>query len=175
MEEAQDPSNPLLERVFFLSIVSSNLDEFFMVRVAGLMRQVESGVSEAGPDGMSAPEQLDAIRREVVALLSSANHCFRKQLLPALEENGIHLLQYAQLTPRQQAKANRYFDESVFPVLTPLAFDPGRPFPHISNLSLNLAALIRDAEGAEHFARIKVPDTLPQLVPITPFPPQHGS
>ncbi len=166
LEEAQDASNPLLERVFFLSIVSSNLDEFFMVRVAGLMRQVESGVSEVGPDGMSAAEQLDAIRREVVALLSSANHCFRKQLLPALEENGIHLLQYAQLTPRQQAKANHYFDESVFPVLTPLAFDPGRPFPHISNLSLNLAVLIRDAEGAEHFARIKVPDTLPQLVPI---------
>ena len=118
LEEAQDESNPLLERVFFLSIVSSNLDEFFMVRVAGLMRQVESGVSEVGPDGMNAAEQLDAIRKDVVSLLSSAHHCFRRQLLPALEENGIHLLQYAHLTPRQQAKVNRYFDESVFPVLT---------------------------------------------------------
>src|SRR5208283_305878 len=109
-------------------------------------------------------EQLDAIRKEVTSLLSSAHRCYRKQVLPLLEENGIHLLQHEQLTQRQKAKADRYFDETVFPVLTPLAFDPGRPFPHISNLSLNLAVLIRDAEGEERFARVKVPDSLPQLV-----------
>ena len=101
-------------------------------------------ISEEGPDGMSSIEQLEAIRKGVVSLLAAAQRCFRKQLLPALEANGIHLLEYSQLTPRQQAKADRYFDETVLPVLTPLAFDPGHPFPHISNLSLNLAVLIRD-------------------------------
>ncbi len=166
LEEAQDASNPLLERIFFLSIVGSNLDEFFMVRVSGLMREVDSGISDEGPDGMNSIEQLEAIRKGVASLLAAAQRCFRRQLLPALESNGIHLLEYAQLTPRQQAKADRYFDDTVLPVLTPLAFDPGHPFPHISNLSLNLAVLIRDNHGEECFARVKVPDTLPQLVPI---------
>jgi polyphosphate kinase len=166
LEEAQDTSNPPLERAFFLSIVGSNLDEFFMVRVAGLMRQIDSGVAEESPDGMNLAEQLVAVRKNVAELLTSAHRCFRRQLLPSLEKNGIHLLEYAELSQRQQAKANAYFDNTVFPVLTPLAFDPGHPFPHISNLSLNLAVLIRDAKGEEHFARVKVPDTLPQLVPI---------
>ncbi len=166
LEEAQDMSNPPLERAFFLSIVGSNLDEFFMVRVAGLMSQIDSGVSEESPDGMTPAEQLESVRKDVAALLSRAHRCFRRQLLPSLESNGIHLLEYSELTPRQQAKVNAYFDSTVFPVLTPLAFDPGHPFPHISNLSLNLAVLIRDAKGEEHFARVKVPDTLPQLVPI---------
>jgi polyphosphate kinase len=174
LEEAQDASNPLLERIFFLSIVGSNLDEFFMVRVSGLMREVDSGISDEGPDGMSSIEQLEAIRKGVALLLAAAQRCFRKQLLPALEANGIHLLEYAQLTPRQQAKANRYFDETVLPVLTPLAFDQGHPFPHISNLSLNLAVLIRDVHGEECFARVKVPDTLPQLVPIDRPPRRKG-
>ncbi|HXZ80057.1 MAG TPA: polyphosphate kinase 1 [Terriglobales bacterium] len=166
LEEAQDESNPLLERVKFLSIVGSNLDEFFMVRVAGLKRQLESGASEVGPDGMSPAAQLEAIRTEVLELLGSAHRCIRRQLVPALERAGIHLMEYEQLTPQQKARADRYFTETVFPVLTPLAFDPGRPFPHISNLSLNLAILIRDKEGEEHFARLKVPDGLPQLVPV---------
>jgi polyphosphate kinase len=170
LEEAQDASNPLLERIFFLSIVGSNLDEFFMVRVSGLMREVDSGISDEGPDGMSSIEQLEAIRKGVASLLMAAQRCFRRQLLPALESNGIHLLEYAQLTPRQKAKADKYFDDTVLPVLTPLAFDPGHPFPHISNLSLNLAVLIRDDHGEECFARVKVPDTLPQLVPIERAP-----
>ena len=170
LEEAQDASNPLLERIFFLSIVGSNLDEFFMVRVSGLMREVDSGISDEGPDGMSSIEQLEAIRKGVASLLVAAQRCFRRQLLPALESNGIHLLEYAQLTPRQKAKADLYFDDTVLPVLTPLAFDPGHPFPHISNLSLNIAVLIRDNHGEECFARVKVPDTLPQLVPIERAP-----
>jgi polyphosphate kinase len=170
LEEAQDASNPLLERIFFLSIVGSNLDEFFMVRVSGLMAEVDSGISEEGPDGMDSIEQLEAIRKGVASLLAAAQRCFRRKLLPALEASGIHLLEYAQLTPRQQAKADRYFDDTVLPVLTPLAFDPGHPFPHISNLSLNLAVLIRDNHGEECFARVKVPDTLPQLVPIDRAP-----
>lgn len=167
LEEAQDPSNPLLERVKFLSIVGSNLDEFFMVRVAGLLAQVEAGTLEVGPDGMSPSAQLVAIRREVKKLTSEARKCWREQLVPALDEAGIHILDYADLTDRQRTIANEYFHQTIFPVLTPLAFDPGRPFPHISNLSLNLAVLIRDEKGVERFARIKVPPTLPQFVPVS--------
>ena len=168
LEEAQDETNPLLERVKFLSILGSNLDEFFMIRVAGLMRQVEAGTPEVSPDGLSAAEQLDAIRTEVANLLATAHKVLRRQLLPALEKAGIKIREYSQLSGPQKARAEKYFNETVFPILTPLAFDPGRPFPHISNLSLNLAAQIRDADGLEHFARVKVPATLPQLVSVDP-------
>jgi polyphosphate kinase len=166
LEEAQDPSNKLLERVKFLSIVGSNLDEFFMVRVAGLQQQVDAGIHEVGPDGMNPRAQLIAIRREITSLLRAAHECLRTQIMPLLEEQGIRILSIEDLTPKQRLVADRYFTATVFPVLTPLAFDPARPFPHISNLSLNLAVLIRDTAGMEHFARVKVPDTLPQLVPL---------
>jgi len=166
LEEAQDEQNPLLERVKFLSIVGSNLDEFFMVRVAGLKEQLGSGALESGPDGMPPGDELLAIRERVAQLYKAGQDCLRSQLLPGLKREGIHVADYSQLTPAQAAIANRYFAETVFPTLTPLAFDPGRPFPHISNLSLNLAVLIRDPQGTEHFARVKVPDSLPQLVPL---------
>jgi polyphosphate kinase len=166
LEEARDERNPLLERVKFLAIVGSNIDEFFMVRVAGLIDQVDAGIVEVGPDGMTPSAQLVAIRRDVKKLLAEAQKCLRAQLLPALEEAGIQILDYARLNERQLAFADAYFKETIFPVLTPLAFDPGRPFPHISNLSLNLAVLIRDKDGVEHFARVKVPDSLPQFVPL---------
>ncbi|HLJ45192.1 MAG TPA: polyphosphate kinase 1 [Bryobacteraceae bacterium] len=166
LEEAQDPNNPLLERVKFLAILGSNLDEFFMVRVAGLVAQVDAGSLEVGPDGMTPKAQLMAIRREVKKLLSDAHKCLREQIIPELEENGIQILSWSDLTPKQRTKMCAFFKEVVFPVLTPLAFDPGRPFPHISNLSLNLAAVIRDGAGAEHFARLKVPDSLAPLVPL---------
>jgi len=166
LEEAQDEQNPLLERFKFLSIVGSNLDEFFMVRVAGLKRQLESGALDPGPDGMLPGEELVAIRERVGELYRAGQDCLRLQLLPGLKKQGIHVLEYSQLTQTQTAAANRYFSETVFPTLTPLAFDPGRPFPHISNLSLNLAVLIRDPQEIEHFARVKVPDSLPQLVPL---------
>ncbi|MFZ0479532.1 MAG: polyphosphate kinase 1 [Terriglobales bacterium] len=166
LEEAQDEQNPLLERVKFLSIVGSNLDEFFMVRVAGLKGQLESGALESGPDGMTPSEELVAIRERVTDLYKAGQDCLRSQLLPGLKKEGIHVVDYAQLTQPQAEFANRQFSETVFPTLTPLAFDPGRPFPHISNLSLNLAVLIRDLQGVEHFARVKVPDSLPQLVPL---------
>ena len=170
LEEAQDESNPLLERVKFLSIVGSNLDEFFMVRVAGLKRQLEAGSVEVGPDGMSPSEQLEAIRTDVSNLMTVASRCFRRQIEPALESAGIQIRCFADLNEQQQRRAMKYFSSSVFPVLTPLAFDPGRPFPHISNLSVNLAASIRDPEGEQHFARIKVPEALPQLVPVDAVP-----
>ncbi len=167
LEEAQDSSNPLLERLMFLSFVGSNVDEFFMVRVAGLKRQIEKGVSDPGPDGMGPAEQLRSIRASVIRLYRSALECWSKDLVPALQEAGIRILNYAELTEEQRAIADAYFQETVFPTLTPLAFDPGRPFPHISNLSLNLAILLRAGLEEEHFARVKIPDTLPQLVPLS--------
>jgi polyphosphate kinase len=165
LEEAEDSRNPLLERVKFLAILGSNLNEFFMVRVAGLVGQMEEGIVDAGPDGMPPRAQLIAIRREMKRLVADAYKCLAG-LLPELAEAGIRILDYPDLNEVQKRVAANYFNASAFPVLTPLAFDPGRPFPHISNLSLNLAALIRDNQGNEHFARIKVPDSLPPLVPV---------
>jgi polyphosphate kinase len=167
LEEAQDPHNPLLERVKFLSIFGSNMEEFFMVRVAGLQRQLDSGVLERGPDGMTPKEQLDAIHEEVLALFKAAHQLLHQELEPALEKADLCVVNYTQLNAAQRTAADKYFSDLVFPALTPLAFDPGRPFPHISNLSVNLAILLRDNKGTEHFARIKVPDILPQLVPVT--------
>jgi polyphosphate kinase len=146
LEEAEDRSNPLLERVKFVSIVGSNLDEFFMVRVAALNAQLDAGILEVGPDGMNPRAQLVAIRREIKKLLADLHKCMA-QIRPELEEQGIRIVDYARLSAAQQKVAAAYFEQTVFPVLTPLAFDPGRPFPHISNLSLNLAVVIRDQEG----------------------------
>ena len=170
LEEAEDPENPLLERVKFLSILGSNLDEFFMVRAAGLAAQLDAGTVEVGPDRMTPRAQLVSIRREVKKLLNEAHQCL-ETLTEALHEQGIFIHGYDELSPGQQRRVGEYFSETVFPVLTPLAFDPGRPFPHISNLSLNLAILIRDREGHEHFARVKVPDSLPQLAPVAGLGP----
>jgi polyphosphate kinase len=166
LDEAEDAGNPLLERIKFLSILGSNLDEFFMVRVAGLAAQLDAGTVEVGPDGMSPRAQLVAIRREVKKLFSEAHKCL-DQILEALDDQAIHIRAYSELSESQRRRAASYFSETVFPVLTPLAFDPGRPFPHISNLSLNLAVLIKDQSGHERFARVKVPDSLPQLIPLS--------
>ncbi|HWY54613.1 MAG TPA: polyphosphate kinase 1 [Terriglobales bacterium] len=166
LEEAQDETVPLMERVKFLSIVGSNLDEFFMVRVAGLKRQAEGGVFECGPDSMTPSAQLTAIRSRVTNLFEEAHECWQRQILPALAKAGIEVADYSQLSSRQRSALNKYFRQTLFPTLTPLAFDPGRPFPHISNLSLNLAVLIRDKEGVEHFARVKIPNSIPQLVAV---------
>ncbi len=171
LEEAEDQRNPLLERVKFLAILGSNLDEFFMVRVAGLAAQVDAGTMEVGADGMSPRAQLVAIRRETKRLQNESRRCLDK-LLPELREQGIHIHDYSELNAAQIERATDYFSETVFPVLTPLAFDPGRPFPHISNLSLNLAVLIRDQAAKERFARVKVPDSLPQLVRLNS--PSHA-
>jgi polyphosphate kinase len=166
LEEALDESNPLLERVKFLAILGSNLDEFFMVRVSGIKKQLDAGIIDLPPDGLTPAEQLAAIRKTAQQLMTQARDCLVKSLEPTLDKAGIHILDYKNLDERQQASVKSYFEEVVFPVLTPLAFDPGHPFPHISNLSLNLAVLISDKEGLQHFARVKVPNTLPRLVPI---------
>ncbi len=166
LEEAKDETNPLLERVKFLAILGSNLDEFFMVRVAGLRKQLEAGVVEVPPDGLTPSEQLAGIRKVALQLMTEARECLRDEITPLLRKNGIYILDYAELNARQQESMDQYFNQVVFPVLTPLAFDPGHPFPHISNLSLNLAVVIIDEDGEERFARLKIPDTLPRLVPI---------
>jgi polyphosphate kinase len=166
LEEARDRRNPLLERVKFLSIFGSNIDEFFMVRVAGLMQQIENGVQDCGLDGRGPSETLEAVRGAVGRLLSGAYDFLREELIPALETHHIRLLSLGDLSLEQRAQLDTFFAEKVFPVLTPLAFDPGRPFPHISNLSLNIAVAVREPGGPEHFARVKVPDTLPQLLPV---------
>ena len=166
LEEAMDPSNPLLERVKFLSILGSNLDEFFMVRIAGLKHQVDAGLVEIGPDGLTAVTQLEAIRPVVAQLMNDARNCLHELLLPTLAAEGIEFVSIDSLDETTRVRLHEFFLDKVYPVLTPLAFDPGRPFPHISNLSLNLAILIRGAEGENHFARLKVPDTLPQLIPV---------
>ena len=166
LEQAEDSENPLLERVKFLSIVSSNLDEFFMVRVAGLQGQAASGAQEASVDGLSAAVQLKLIRQEVRRLIERIQDLLRDTLLPALQHEGIRITDISSLAPEERFAMDAYFLEHVFPVLTPLAFDPGRPFPHISSGSLNLAVVVGDNQGTENFARVKVPDSLPRLVPV---------
>jgi|RhiMetdeSRZDD1v2_1073273.scaffolds.fasta_scaffold38353_4 polyphosphate kinase len=166
LEEALDDRNPLLERLKFLAIFGSNMDEFFMLRVSGLRKQVEAHIMEVFPDGLTPPEALAAIRKLSLELYESALRCLNKKILPQLDKAGIHLVDYHKLTEAQAKKADDYFKEVIYPVLTPLALDPGHPFPHISNLSLNLAIVIRDKKGNEKFARLKVPNTLERLVPI---------
>ena len=166
LEEAWDESKPLLERAKFLAIFGSNMDEFFMVRVSGIRKQVEARIMEISPDGLTPPNQLAAIRKLALELMIEAQHCYQRKLLPKLGKAGVHIIDYQKLNKTQKERADTYFKEVVYPVLTPLALDPGHPFPHISNLSLNLAIVIRDKKGNEKFARLKVPDTLPRLLPI---------
>jgi polyphosphate kinase len=162
LDEARDPENKLLERVKFLSIVSSNLDEFFMVRMAALKQKLAAKSADVSIDGLTVEQQIDVVRDAMPGLVTAMYECFHEELLPQLEQNGITIADYNSLDTRERAAANAYFEQTIFPVLTPLAFDPGRPFPHISNLSLNLAVLLKDA--TVKFARLKVPDSLPPLV-----------
>jgi polyphosphate kinase len=165
LHEAFDERNPLLERVKFLSIFSTNLDEFYMVRVAGLRRQVAAGVIVSAADGLSPQAQLDAIERRVRELLVRERECLHERLLPALAEKDIRLVHMSELTQAEWNTVDGFFEAEVFPVLTPLAVDPGHPFPYVSNLSLSLAVEIRDPDrGIDHFARVKVPRSLPRWV-----------
>ncbi|MFQ5526494.1 MAG: polyphosphate kinase 1 [Thermoanaerobaculia bacterium] len=163
LDEALEESNPLLERAKFLSIFWSNLDEFFMVRVSGLRRQLESGRLVAPPDGMTPSEQLAAIRERLVPDLSRSTEAWLKNLQPALAEAGIHVHDYSELRKKQRKLMRREFKKEIFPILTPLAVDLSHPFPHISNRSINLAVVIRDPELGERFARLKVPYVLTRL------------
>ncbi|MEK7311668.1 MAG: polyphosphate kinase 1, partial [Chloroflexota bacterium] len=166
LEEALDKRYPLLERLKFLAIFFSNLDEFFMIRVSGLRRQLTAMAFESPPDSMKPAEQLEAIRSALKPLLLQSLELWCKDLLPKMTEAGIHILNYSDLKGKQRKLLRNYFEREIYPVLTPLAFDPGHPFPHISNLSMNLAVVINDPIQGERFARLKVPDTFPRLLGI---------
>ena len=168
LELAEDPGVPLLERAKFAAIYTSNLDEFFMVRVAGLQEQVDAGVSRSGPDGRTPSETIDGIRERVGALGERLCSCLERQLRPALGEHGIRLLSWDDLGESERAALSERFHRQIFPVLTPLAVGVGRPFPYISNLSLSLAVRLRDpVNGQRTFARVKVPkEVLPRFVAV---------
>ncbi|NTW00867.1 MAG: polyphosphate kinase 1 [Oscillochloris sp.] len=164
--EALDQTNPLLERVKFLAIFASNFDEFFMIRVSGIMQQISAGVQRKSPDGLTPTEQLNAVRKALLPLIEQERELLLNDLLPRLAEQNINLLNIDELGPRQRAWIAEYFHKQIFPVLTPLAFDSSRPFPFISNLSLNLAVMIHDTQKGELFARLKVPEVLPRLIAL---------
>ena len=167
LHEALDPRTPLLERLKFLGIFSSNLDEFFQVRVAGLKQQSAAGIVERTADGMTPEDQLWAISSIVRELVRQHRHCLMHDVLPALATQGLTLFQrVSELSSADREHLDAYFHSHVFPVLTPLAVDPGHPFPYISNLSLSLAVALRGADGEERFARVKVPKILPRWVPL---------
>ena len=165
LEEAKDERNPLLERIKFLAIVGSNMDEFFMVRMGGLKIQLAAGLLERSFDGATPAEQLAATRKVSTEILAQQYACL-KDIIVKLKGRGIHILDYGELSKQQLINAKEYYNEVVFPVLTPLAVDSGHPFPHISSLSLNLAVLLLGEDGKQRFVRIKVPDSLPRLVPL---------
>ncbi len=166
LEEAANPGHPLLERVRFISIFANNLDEFFMIRVSGLQRQVERGALEVPPDGMSPSRQLHAIHQALVPLIDEQMEIWERDLLPALQASGIHIHSYDEMDGDGREFLDEYFRREIFPVLTPLAFDRSHPFPFISNLSLSLAIEVEDpASGEVRFARVKVPTHLfPRLI-----------
>ena len=167
LHEAADARTPLLERLKFLSIVSTNLDEFYMVRVAGVRRQVAAGFHKVGRDGVAPAELLDRIDERVREMVAEQTRILEEDVLPALAVHGVRLLQISDLDAAERLAVDAFFDAQVFPVLTPLAVDPGHPFPYISNLSLSLAVELREPEtGIEHFARVKVPKSLPRWVPV---------
>src|SRR5437867_5147104 len=167
LHEAIDDRNPLLERLQFLAIFNTSLGEFYMVRVAGLRRQVAAGVHHIPPDGMSPSEQLAAITARVNDLMRAQRTLLYDTLLPALGNHGVQLVSIDDLSSAEWQTVDEFFEAQVFPVLTPLAVDPGHPFPYISNLSLSLAVQIHDpVTKAVRFARVKVPKSLPRWIPF---------
>jgi polyphosphate kinase len=177
LEEAQDESQPLLERLKFLSIFSTNTDEFFMIRVSGLKEALEEDVTERSPDGMTITEQLKAIRKRLLPMLSEQMRCLREDIMPRLKSENIEIVSYASLSEEERKRLNDYFTEDIFPVLTPQAVDSAHPFPYISGLSLNIGMMVEPVP--EHgitqsltgtvesrFARIKVPPLMSRLVKV---------
>ena len=176
LEEALDQTNPLLERLKFLSIFSSNIDEFFMIRVSALKEEVEENITAMSPDGMTPSEQLAAIRDRLLLMGHEQMNCLRKEILPQLKATGIHVAPYVSLSPFEKKSLDTYFTEKVYPVLTPLAVDPTHPFPYISPLSLNIGLVVRAPntpspadppkfKNEPRFVRIKVPSVIPRLIP----------
>src|SRR5215204_5644317 len=165
LAQAQDASHPLLERTKFLAITGTNLDEFFMVRVATILKKFRAGIEDVSIDGQTTDQQLATIRARALAQIDDQTACWSKSLRPLLAAEGIHFLEPADYTPAVDAWLAQYFKDHIFPVLTPLAFDPGHPFPYISNLSMNLAVRVRHS-GRTKFARVKVPSMLPRFIAL---------
>lgn len=166
LEEALSPDLPLLEKVKFISIFSSNLDEFYMIRVSGLKEQIAAFVSEPTIDGLTPLETVNEIDKAVRPMLDTLADLWLNKVVPELSQQNVMIHTLDELKKDEKEKLNDYFKREIYPVLTPLAFDPGRPFPYISNLSLSLAVLVRSPKGEEHFARVKVPSILPRLLQI---------
>ena len=166
MEEALNPELPLLEKVKFISIFFSNLDEFYMIRVSGLKEQIAANILEPTIDGLTPLEQVQKIEKTVRPMLEKLYNYWNNDILPQLRENNIFICNFQDFTKEEQEILRTYFQKEIYPILTPLAFDPGRPFPYISNLSLNLAVLIRNPKGDSHFARVKIPSTHPRLLQV---------
>ena len=168
LELAEDPQTPLLERCRFLSIFSSNLDDFYMIRVATLKRKLESGVTKSNTAGYTPTQLMTAISDKTQHLIERVTKCFHEDVFPNLIEKGIHIVVWEKLSEEEKAVATANFQKKIFPVLTPLAVDPSHPFPYISGLSLNLAVVVKNPEtGGEFFARVKVPSNLPRFVQTT--------
>jgi len=169
LELAENESLPLLERVKFLAIFAGNLDEFYMVRIAGLKRRQSTGLSVRSPDGLTIREQLQLVTERTQQLVQRHANAFLKDIAPRLETERIRFIHWEDLADAESRRLREYFRDQVFPVLTPLAVDPAHPFPYISGLSLNLAVMVRDPEGGvSHFARVKVPNNVPRFVPVGP-------
>lgn len=166
LAQAADPRHPLLERVRFLAMVSVQIDEFFMVRVSDIQDQLDQKLVEIPPDGMTPAQQLSTIRRRVIALSEEQQRVWREELTPELEKQNIKIVDLRSLATAQRAALRTYFDRQIFPVLTPLAVDPGHPFPHISNRSINLAVELAGEDAETRFARVKVPDVIPRLLHV---------
>ncbi|MGL6344112.1 MAG: RNA degradosome polyphosphate kinase, partial [Waterburya sp.] len=167
LAEALDKRTPLLERLKFMAIFSSNLDEFFMVRVAALKQQVAAGVTKLSADGRNPRQQLEAIAEALNPMIQEQHQHFEKVLKKELIKSGIHIINYVDLNQEQRAYINQFFEDYIFPVLTPLAVDPSHPFPYISNLSLNLAVVLKDPTlNKELFARVKIPKVLSRFVTL---------
>ena len=165
---AEDPRTPLLERAKFLAIFASNLDEFYMVRVAGLKRRVQAGLPARGRDRLPSRQQLAVVAERAAGLVARHARCFSDNVAKLLAEEGIEFVSWDDLAPAEQERLRAYFREHIFPVLTPLAVDPAHPFPYISGLSLNLAVVVRDpVHGPERFARVKVPNNVPRLMAVS--------
>ncbi len=167
LELAEDPAVPLLERVRFLAIFASNLDEFFMVRVAGLKRRIATGIAVTAASGLSPRQVLECISEEAHRLMARHAAVFAEQVQPGLASEGITLVRWDELGESEQERLRKFFRRQIFPVLTPLAVDPAHPFPYISGLSLNLAVVVSNpSTGKEHFARVKVPPLLPRFIAV---------
>src|SRR3954454_108339 len=165
---AEDESQPLLERLKFLAIFASNLDEFYMVRIAGLMRRADMGLQVTSADGLSPREVLAALAKRTRELVTRHARCFQQDVQPLLDAEGIHIRRWEDLDDEERGRLAAYFEAKVFPVLTPLAVDPSHPFPYISGLSLNLAVLVSNSdESVQRFARVKVPNNVPRFVVVS--------